>query len=194
MLLPVSTVHHSSNICMAHIELNNPYPGISGLLAYRPQTAEPLNFLAETILRGNSTLTTAERELIAGYVSHLNQCRFCTGCHIGAAQCLWQDDGTLMAEVKRNPEEAAITEKMKALLAIAAAVQKSGREVTPAHIDRAKAAGATDLELHDAVLVAAAFCMFNRYVDGLGTWAPDDEQSYVMAGKRLAEHGYMGKG
>ncbi|MBL7987752.1 MAG: carboxymuconolactone decarboxylase family protein [Chlorobi bacterium] len=178
---------------MAHIELNNPYPGISGLLAFRPVTAAPLNHLAETLLRGESPLPQGERELIAGYVSHLNNCRFCTGCHIGAAQCLLNDDGTLMAQVKQDAESADISEKMKALLAVAAAVQKTGKAVTAEIINRAKSTGASDVELHDTVLIAAAFCMFNRYVDGLGTWAPEDEASYVNAGKRLAAHGYLGE-
>lgn len=178
---------------MAHIELNNPYPGISGLLAFRPTTALPLNHLAETILRGESPLSQGERELIAGYVSFLNHCRFCTGCHIGAAQCLLNDNGTLMAQVKQDPETAEISEKMKSLLAVAAAVQKSGKAVTEEIINRATLAGASDVELHDTVLVAAAFCMFNRYVDGLGTWAPDDEESYIRSGIHLAEHGYLGK-
>jgi hypothetical protein len=50
--------------------------------------------------------------------------------------------------------------------------------------------GATDLEIHDTVLIAAAFCMYNRYVDGLATSAPRDPEFYIATGARLAEEGY----
>jgi hypothetical protein len=80
---------------------------------------------------------------------------------------------------------------MKALLAIAGKVQKGGKHVTTKDVERAREQGATDKEIHDTVLIAAAFCMFNRYVDGLATWAPTDPAMYRENGKRLAEKGYV---
>ncbi len=81
--------------------------------------------------------------------------------------------------------------KLKALLAIASAVRDSGRAVTAEQVAEARAAGATDPEIHDTVLIAAAFCMFNRYVDGLATTAPDDPAPYAAGAQRLIMHGYL---
>ena len=70
-------------------------------------------------------------------------------------------------------------------------MQHGGQYVTAADIERARAEGATDLEIHDTVLIAAAFCMFNRYVDGLATVTPTDEQAYDRMGQRMAREGYI---
>jgi hypothetical protein len=70
-------------------------------------------------------------------------------------------------------------------------VQKGGKQVTGEQIERARSQGATDKEIHDTVLIASAFCMYNRYVDGLATWAPTDAEMYRENGKRLADHGYV---
>ncbi|MFN7997047.1 MAG: hypothetical protein U0Q18_25765 [Bryobacteraceae bacterium] len=83
---------------------------------------------------------------------------------------------------------------MKALLAIADKVRQSGRAVQPQNIERARREGATDLEIHDTVLIAAAFSMYNRYVDGLATWAPEDAAAYRASGAELARHGYLETG
>ncbi len=85
---------------------------------------------------------------------------------------------------------APVSEKMKALLKIASRVQKSGKEVDLSHIEAARHTGASDEDIHDTVLIAAAFCMYNRYVDGLGTRLPADKEEYVPMGKRLATTGY----
>ena len=73
---------------------------------------------------------------------------------------------------------------------IAGKVQQDGKLVTSADVDAARREGATDIEIHDTVLIAAAFCMYNRYVDGLGTWQPTDPEVYAQMGKHLAEQGY----
>jgi uncharacterized peroxidase-related enzyme len=174
---------------MAHIALPEGIPGISAALTFRPETARPLMDLAQTLLRGPSSLTPGERELIAAYVSHLNDCAFCSRSHSGAAACLL-DDEDLVERVKADFESTEIDAKMKSLLAIAAKVSQSGRAVEEEDIQRARECGATDMEIHDAVLVAAAFCMYNRYVDGLGAWTPDDPALYRVMGQRLAEQGY----
>lgn len=175
---------------MAHIQLPDGLPGIRGPMAFRPETAQPLNQLAEVLLRSENSLSRGERELIATYVSHLNDCFFCQNAHGGIAQHYLGCDLEHMDKIKMNPENAPISNKMKALLRIAASVQKGGKHVTSDQIEKAKGLGATDLEIHDTVLIAAAFCMFNRYVDGLGTWAPDDRMFYVNRGKARAEEGY----
>jgi len=175
---------------MPHIHLPENLPGIRGLMAFRPDTAQPLNELAEILLRGENTLTRGERELIATYVSHLNDCFFCQNAHGGIAQHYLQCDLNYLDAIKADPEAMPISEKLKALLAIAASVQRGGKYVTPAQIDRARNLGATDLEIHDTDMIAAFFCFCNRYVDGLGTEAPADRQFYIDRGPMRAEEGY----
>jgi uncharacterized peroxidase-related enzyme len=175
---------------MAHINLPEGLPGIRGPMALRPETSKPLNEFAEVLLRSENSLTRGERELIATYVSYLNDCFFCQNAHGGLAQHYLACDITFIDGVKSNPDGSPISEKLKALLSIAASVQKGGKHVTTAQIDKAKTQGATDLEIHDTVLIAAAFCMFNRYVDGLATWAPQDRMFYINRAKARAEEGY----
>jgi uncharacterized peroxidase-related enzyme len=178
---------------MAHINLKNDYPGIRGPMAFRPQTAKPLNDLAEILLRDdNNTLTRGERELIATYVSSLNDCFFCQNVHGGLAQHYFQCDTYFIEAVKIDVATSAVSDKLKALLFIAASVQQGGKKVTVQQIESAKEQGATDKEIHDTVLIAAAFCMFNRYVDGLATWAPEDKSYYIERAKQRAEEGYAG--
>jgi uncharacterized peroxidase-related enzyme len=175
---------------MPHIDLPGNLPGIRGLMAFRPETAAPLNALAEVLLRGDNTLTRGERELIATYVSHLNDCFFCQNAHGAIAQHYLQCDMQFIDAIKADYEAMPISDKMKALLQVAGSVQRGGKSVTPGQIARAKAAGATDREIHDTVLISAFFCLCNRYVDGLGTTAPADRQFYIGRGKMRAEEGY----
>lgn len=176
---------------MAHIDLGNDLPGIRGPMAFRPETAEPLNILAEILLRDeNNTLSRGDRELIGAYVSSLNDCYFCQNVHFAMAQHYMQCDRQLMQDVKQDFNSADISDKMKALLSIAASVQVGGRSVTEEQIAAARRQGATDREIHDTVLIAAAFCMFNRYVDGLATWAPQDPEVYIARAKMRADEGY----
>jgi uncharacterized peroxidase-related enzyme len=160
-------------------------------MAFRPETAKPLNELAEILLRGPSTLTRGERELIATFVSSRNDCYFCQTAHGAVAAYHLDNNEALVLEVKRNPAGAPISEKLKALLAIAGKVQRGGKAVAGEDIQRAREQGATDLEIHDTVLIAAAFCMYNRYVDGLATWTPTDPDLYRENGARLAIDGYV---
>ena len=176
---------------MAHIELNNELPGIRGLMAYRPETEAPLNALAEVLLRGDNTLSRGERELIATYVSYLNDCFFCQNVHGALAGHYLTCDIQQIDSIKQDFKTADLTDKMKALLSIAGSVQKGGKQVTEAQIQEARNNGAIDTEIHDTVLIAAAFCMFNRYVDGLATWAPTDRQFYVDRAPQRALDGYQ---
>ena len=176
---------------MAHIAIPEGLPGISGGFAFRPETAKPMRELAHTLLHGPSTLTGAERELIATYVSSRNDCYFCQTSHGAAAAAHLGCDFGLVDAVKSDFEGAEISPKLKALLAIAGKVQKGGKQVTAADIEAARTQGATDTEIHDTVLIAAAFCMYNRYVDGLDTWQPRDEELYRERGKKTAREGYV---
>ncbi|WP_214412156.1 carboxymuconolactone decarboxylase family protein [Sphaerisporangium fuscum] len=175
---------------MAYIELGNDDPGIRGLMRYRPETAKPLNALAEVLLRGDNTLSRGERELIASYVSTLNQCKFCSASHKAFAAAQLPGGADLVAHACADPDSADISDKLKALLRVAAAVQQSGRAVTEKDVATAREAGATDAEIHDTVLIAAAFCMYNRYVDGLGTFAPDAPEAYTRMADLIVTHGY----
>jgi len=174
---------------MPYIPLEDHLPGITGLLEYRKDTAAPIRALTQVLLRGPSTLTEAERELIATVVSYRNKCTFCTTAHTAAADLLLGESETTR-KVKEDFITAPVSNKMKALLAIAAQVQKSGKSVSDELIGLAKHSGATDVEIHDTVLIAALFCMYNRYVDGLATVTPGDPAFYKGLGERLVTHGY----
>ena len=177
---------------MAHIDLQNELPGIRGPMAFSPQTAKPLNELVEVLLRDDdNTLSRGERELIGTYVSYLNDCFFCQNVHGAMAGHYMQCDIQQIDAVKNDFAVTPLSDKMKALLSIAGSVQKSGKQVTAQQIEHAKNVGATDKEIHDTVLIAAAFCMYNRYVDGLATWAPQDRQFYVNRAPQRAEEGYI---
>jgi len=175
---------------MPHIALPEGLPGITSGFAFRPETARPMRELAEVLLRGANTLTSAEREMIATLVSDRNDCHFCQASHRAAAAHHLDGNYAVVDAVKMDFQSAPISPKLKALLAIAAKVQQSGRQVTASDVAAARAAGASDTEIHDAVLIAAAFCMFNRYVDGLETFTPRDEESYDQMGQRMARDGY----
>jgi uncharacterized peroxidase-related enzyme len=178
---------------MSHIALPEGVPGIRSALQYRPETAAPLLQLAEVLLRGPNTLTSAEREMIAAFVSSRNDCRFCHASHRAAAAHHLGGDYSVVDAVRDEYEQAPVSAKLKALLAIAAKVQEGGRSVTSHEIERARAEGATDVEIHDTVLIAAAFCMYNRYVDGLATFTPDDDAVYDAMGRRMAHQGYVNR-
>lgn len=174
---------------MPYIPLEHHLPGITGLLEYRKDTAAPIRELTQILLRGPSTLSDGERELIATIVSYRNECTFCTTAHTAAADLLLGDEN-ISAGVKQDIDSAEVTPKMKALLTIATQVQQGGKNVTTQSVQNAKDAGATDLEIHDTVLIAALFCLYNRYVDGMATALPDDAAYYNALANRLVTNGY----
>ncbi len=175
---------------MAHINFDNTVPGIKSLVLFRPETGKPLYELATVLLRGTSPLSEAERELIAAYVSHRNNCMFCRNSHAAAARVLYGGDESKVDEVLNHIDSATVSEQMKALLNIAGKVQISGKEVKPEDIELARSLGADDMKIHDTVLIAASFSMFNRYVDGLASFTPTDPGVYEEMGKRMFESGY----
>jgi len=176
---------------MPHIDLPAGLQGIRGPMAFRPETAKPLNELANALLHAPNSLTQGERELIATYTSHLNDCYFCQTVHGAIAAACLNDDEALVKRVKADFMTAEISEKLKSLLVIAAKVQRGGKHVTSEDISAAREQGATDMEIHDTVLITAAFCMYNRYVDGLDTWQPQEEALYRERGKKTAREGYV---
>lgn len=181
---------------MAHItlpvaeELGREFPGIVGPMTFRPETAAPINELVNILLRGESTLTRGERELIATHVSWRNDCFFCQTIHGAVAAAQLGHDENLVQTVKTDWIHADIGPKMKALLNIAGKVQLGGKHVTEDDVAAARSEGATDIEIHDTVLIAAVFCMCNRYVDGLDTWAPQDMNMYRANAAQIVKRGY----
>jgi uncharacterized peroxidase-related enzyme len=176
---------------MPHIPLPDGLYGIRSAMAFRPETAKPLNEIVQVLLCDAHTLSSGERELVATYVSYLNDCHYCQTIHGAVAAAHLNGDEDLVRRVKADFQHANISEKLKALLVIAAKVQKSGKNVTSADVEHARSLGATDLEIHDTVLIAAAFCMYNRYVDGLATVQPPDDAMYRERGKIVARDGYV---
>ena len=174
---------------MPHIALPEELPGISAGFAFRPETAKPMRELAHLLLHEPNSLTPGERELIATYVSSLNNCYFCATSH-GAAAASHLGESDTVKQVQTDFSGAPISEKLKRLLAIAGKVQRDGKNVTSSDVQAAREQGATDMEIHDTVLIAAAFCMYNRYVDGLATWQPKDPGMYAQMGDHLAREGY----
>ncbi|MDZ4084742.1 MAG: peroxidase-related enzyme [Bdellovibrionales bacterium] len=177
---------------MAHIDLNPELPGIIGPMAYSPATGAPMRQLAEALLQTESTfLSRAERELIASYVSYLNSCIFCSESHGAAADAHMAKAGWARS-VWNDSSLKSLSPKMQSLLKIAAKVQKDARSVSTEDVAGARATGVTDREIHDTVLIAAAFCMYNRYVDGLATMQPPREHpAYAEMGRMLASTGYL---
>lgn len=176
---------------MPYIHLRDDLYGITSLLDFRKETASPLCELTHVLLRGESTLTPAERELIAAYVSALNNCVFCSSAHTAATCALPGGIETGMQAMEKEVETLNISSKVKSLLQLAAKVQQGGRYVQPSDVELAKTNGATDLEIHDTVMIAALFSLYNRYVDGLATRRPEDPQFYSALGQRLSKRGYI---
>lgn len=176
---------------MPHIALPPEHVGIRSGFAFRPDTAKPMNELVEILLAGPSTLSKGERELIATYVSSRNCTHYCASIHGMIAAAHLGGDERLVKQVKNDFMRAEISPKLKALLVIAEKVQRDGKLVTADDVETARKLGATDLEIHDTVLISAAFCMYNRYVDGLGTVQPDDEALYRARGREVARKGYV---
>ena len=178
---------------MPHIMLPAEVPGIRGPMAFRPETAKPLNELVDVLLRGPNTLSPGERELIATFVSSQNDCRYCQTIHGAIAAHHLNGDEDLVVQVKTRSAarrhlgqaQGAARDRRQDR---AKAASRSPRPTSSARAQH----GATDLEIHDTVLIAAVFCMCNRYVDGLATWAPDDPAFYRQRAALVAEHGYAG--
>jgi alkylhydroperoxidase/carboxymuconolactone decarboxylase family protein YurZ len=152
---------------MPHVDLGSDAFGIRSLFEYRPETALPLCELAEVLLRGPSS-------------------------HAAFAAAQLPSGMTVVDQVRADPDSAPIDTKLRPLLRIAAAVQWGGKNVRAQDVEAAREAGADDQEIHDTVLIAAAFCMYNRYVDGLATNLPEDRAQYAKNAEGIVSEGYLG--
>lgn len=175
---------------MPHITVNAQMPGIFGLFNYRPETAKPLLEFCEALLRDNTSLSRGERELIAGHASNLNASPFCANGHFAIAAAQLEDGEAVVDGVRSRSAEPAISPKMRALLNIATKVTADGKTVQDSDVAAARDAGASERDVHDAVLITAAFAMFNRYVDGLGAVVPEDPEFYRSMALGLISQGY----
>jgi uncharacterized peroxidase-related enzyme len=175
---------------MPHIDVDKNLPGIRALLAFSPKTAEPIGALAEVLLRTSDSLSMADRELIGMYVSNLNDCFYCDHSHGEIAICHLDGNRALVDAIRKNYQDAPISDKLKSLFQIAAKVQQGGKFVLPDDVENARQQGATDHDIHDTVLIAAAFCMMNRYVDGLDALTPKNLESYPLRARQIVEKGY----
>lgn len=176
---------------MPHIPLPEGVPGIRSLALQYPESGKYLYELVQILLRHESPLTPAERELIAAYVSYLNDCKFCYRSHASASRFLFKDQAGVVDLVLNDYPSAPISDKLKSLLTIAGKVQADARTVSEEDVTLARSYGAVDRDIHDTVLIAATFCMFNRYVDGLATLTPEDPGAYIPMGERMATRGYV---
>lgn len=154
-----------------------------------PAPAGPLLDYHEVLMRDESPLSQAERELIAAYVSGLNACDYCFGVHRTTAQAFGIEEG-LLTFLLADIETADIDERMRALLWYVGKVTKEPARVSPADAQRVLDAGWDEQALHDAVSVCALFNFMNRFVSGLGVSAGEDYLE--VSGNRLADHGYAG--
>ncbi|MBY0384974.1 carboxymuconolactone decarboxylase, partial [bacterium] len=178
---------------MPHIPFNSDLPGILGPMSTYPQYAIILNQLTEALLRKNSpNLSQVYREIIASFVSYENECVFCSESHGAVAEAYLNQKG-FIALIWKNYQTAPISDLLKAFLNIAKKTQAKAKAVDKSDIERAIQLGASNEDIHDVVLISAAFCMFNRYVDALDcTTPPRKHEIYLDIGHKLSSHGYRG--
>jgi AhpD family alkylhydroperoxidase len=184
---------------MAHIQVPQGTFGILSLFAARPETAGALKQLADTVLRGkHSTLTVGERETLFAFASARNQCEFCLRSHASfAGRHVKGGTPAIRDIIKYGDPDMIIAafgtngSKMTSLLRLTQAVVRGGKEVMPEHILAAKRQDALDAEIHDTILIASMACMFNRYVDGLGTSLPTSPSAYEEIASVINEYGYV---
>jgi uncharacterized peroxidase-related enzyme len=175
---------------MAYIPTDENMFGLRALFAFRPAVAEPLSRLKELLLHSAGTLSFSDRELIACFVASKEDCGYCRSAHGATAAYLTGGNDELVKQVLNDFESAPISSKLKALLAVAARLQQGSRNVHQEDIDRARRCGATDLEIHDTVLIASCVCLFSRYIDGLGVEGSSNPEAYRIAAPQIARFGY----
>lgn len=161
--------------------------GLLQILQTFPKAARPLLEYHDVLLRGDSPFSASERELIAAYVSGLNECDYCHAVHSQTAVALGIGANTI-AEMLSNPQSEHVDLRMRPVLAFVRKLTVSPADMTAADADALFAAGWDDRALHDAVAICALFNLMNRLVDGLGV--KSDEAYVQMAARRLAQDGY----
>ncbi len=172
---------------MSFLKSLPPDAGLLQIFQAFPKTARPLLEYHEALLRGESPFSAGERELIAAYVSGLNNCNYCHAVHSQTAVALGIRANTIASLLSKSQDEH-VDLSMKPVLAFVRKLALSPASVTAADADEVFAAGWNDRALHDAVAICALFNLMNRLVDGLGVKA---NEAYVrMAAQRLAQDGY----
>jgi uncharacterized peroxidase-related enzyme len=154
-----------------------------------PDTARPLLDYHELVMRGPSPFTVAERELIAAYVSGVNECGYCHGVHTATAEAFGIPEGLLEA-LLADLDTAPVDERIRAVLRYVGKLTEAPARLTDEDAAAVLAAGWDERALHDAVIVCALFNFMNRMVNGLGIKA--DESYFALSGKRLRDVGYTG--
>ena len=154
-----------------------------------PDTARPLLDYHELVMRGPSPFTVAERELIAAYVSGVNECGYCHGVHTATAEAFGLPEGLLEALLS-DLDTAPVDDKTRAVLRYVGKLTTSLSRLTDEDAAAVLAAGWEERALHDAVIVCALFNFMNRMVNGLGIKA--DDTYFALSGKRLRDVGYTG--
>jgi uncharacterized peroxidase-related enzyme len=172
-------------------------PGILTAIRLTPQLGVHLRGLADELLVNDfpgATLERAEREMLATAVSAANDCFYCMDSHGAFANALLERSGEgdrvpLVDAIKLGGSEG-VGEKMRALLHVSRTVRREPRDLTDADVAAAHAAGASDADVQLAVLIAAAFSMYNRMVEGFRAKTMPSADAYRARAAEIAEHGY----
>ena len=177
---------------MPYIPIVNELPGIIGLLETYTETGTILKTLANTLLNKHTdAFNKSERETVASYISYLNNCQFCYKSHSAIADCLCEQNGKTK-EIIDNVKGNTHTDKMNSILHIAKKLHNSVQGVLQDDISLlCSMCHFTSQDINDFILIVSSFCMFNRYVDGLGTAHALTDEIYYSMGKKIAEHGYL---
>jgi uncharacterized peroxidase-related enzyme len=172
-------------------------PGILAAIRLTPGLGVHLRGLADELLVQDfpgATISRAEREMLATAVSAANDCFYCMDSHGAFAtavlEMLGQSDRAPIIDMLKKGSSDGLDAKMQALLHIARTVRRSGLELRAADVEAALAAGASDADVQLAVLIAAAFSMYNRMVDGFRAKTPPSAEAYRARADEIAAHGY----
>jgi uncharacterized peroxidase-related enzyme len=172
-------------------------PGIGAAMRLTPELGLHLRGLADAVLVHDypgATITRAEREMLATALSASNDCFYCMDSHAEhASAVLERDGGTERAALLEDLKLGALhglDRKMQALVQIARTVGRRSRDLSAEDVEAARAAGATDADVQLAVLIASAFSMYNRLVDGFRARTPTNPEAYRERAAEIAEHGY----
>jgi uncharacterized peroxidase-related enzyme len=172
-------------------------PGILAAIRLTPGLGVHLRGLADELLVNafpGATISRGEREMLATAVSAENDCFYCMDSHGAFATAVFERSGAtgleaLIDGIKLGSSDG-VDEKMQALLHIARVVRRDSRELTASDVAAAKTAGASDADVQLAVLIASAFSMYNRMVDGFRAKTPPTAEAYRARAAEIAEHGY----
>jgi uncharacterized peroxidase-related enzyme len=172
-------------------------PGILTAIRLTPGLGVHLRGLADELLVHDfpgATISRAEREMLATAVSAGNDCFYCMDSHGAFATAVLESVGLTerapLIDVLKNGASDGFDPKMQALLNISRTVRGSGLDLSADDVQAALDAGASDADVQLAVLIAAAFSMYNRMVDGFRAQTPPSAEAYRARAAEIAAHGY----